>query len=124
MADDDKPKGRPTRLRVTACTQVYTGKNNRGDDYTIYEVEATKGDGSPVTEKLNSFENLPLEVLDLTVVPYRSQKHGLSYTLSRRSKPNNSKRITELEETLAALATRVEALETAAELQPTFKDIL
>lgn len=121
---DEKPKGRPTRLRVTSCTQVYAGKNSRGDDYTIYEVEAVRGDGEAVTEKLRSFENLPLEVLDLTVVPYRSQKHGLSYTLSRRSKPNNSKRLDEMEELVASLVTRIEALETAAELQPTFKDIL
>lgn len=128
---DDKPKGRPTRLRVTSCTQVYQGKNSRGDEYTIYEIEAVKGDGEAVQEKLRSFENLPLEILDLTVVPYRSAKHGLSYTLSQRSKPNNSKRITELEDLVGQLVTRVEVLENKGkpagwddpDLQPTFGDI-
>lgn len=128
MADDDQPKGRPTRLRITSCMAVYTGTNQRGDQYTIHEVEAVKGDGSPVNEKLRSFENLPLEVLDLMVVPYRSQKHGLSYTLSRRSKPNTAARVKELEELVRDLLTRVEALEKKKgwndpDLQPTFGDI-
>lgn len=126
---EDQPKGRSTRLRITSCTQVYVAKNSRGDEYSIYEIEAVKGDGTPVKEKLRSFDNLPLEVLDLTVVPYRSQKHGLSYTLSRRNRPNNTKRITELEELVADLVTRVAALEARKrgdddpDLQPSFGDI-
>lgn len=129
---DEKPKGRPTRLRIASCNQVYVGKNTRGDEYTIYEVEAYKADGTQVKEKLNSFENLPLEVLELTVTPYRSAKHGLSYTLSRRSRPNRDQQVTELRELIEALTVRVAALEGEKkrlsleddpDLKPSFGDI-
>lgn len=126
---DEKPKARPTRLRITACNQVYVGKNARGDEFTIYEVEASKADGSPVEEKLRSFENLPLEVLDLNVTRYASQKYGLSYTLSRRTKPNRDQQIAELNDKIDALSARLRVLEEKGavyddpDLQPSFGDI-
>lgn len=113
MAAETKPKGRAVRLRVTSCTHGYTGKNARGDDYTIYEVEACKvtGEGEPVTEKLRSFEDLPCEVLDLTVVPFHSEKHGTSYTLSRRNKPKSAELIAAQQKEIEGLKSRLEHIE-------------
>lgn len=115
----DKPKGTTTKLRITACTSTYTGTNTRGDEYTIYEVTAVKGSGEIVTEKLRSFENLPLEVLDLTVTKYVSEKHGVSYTLARTSKPNSGQKIEDLTERVDDLLARVVALEEARAPAPT-----
>lgn len=112
MSDKEKPKGRPTRLLVTSCTEVYTGYNGRGDKYVIHEVEAQKEGGEPINQKLRSFENLPTgELLDVMVTPYESDKHGRSYTITRRNKPSSAKKIKELESRLTELTERIERLE-------------
>lgn len=134
---ESKPSGRASRLRITSCTQVYHGQNARGDQYTIYEVEATRENGAPVRERLRSFENLPLELIEVMVVPYRSAKFGISYTLSRRNRPNSAERIAELtqradglDRVVAELKSRLDALEgkpppdpPGDDLAPTFGDI-
>lgn len=61
---------------------MYAGRNQKGDEYQIYEVEAAKPDGSLVNEKLRAFTALPSgQEVDVTVVPFDSEKHGRSYTL-------------------------------------------
>lgn len=113
MADtENKPKGRPTRLIVTSCAEVYVGYNSHGDKYVIHEVEATRENGEPINEVLRSFENLPVgEVLDVNVTPYESTKHGKSFTITRRNKPSSSQQIKELKSVIETLTERVERLE-------------
>ncbi len=106
------PKPAETKLRITSCSSVYTGKHPNGHSYTIYEIEAVRPDGTVVAESLRSFEELPVgEVLDLNVVKFDSPEHGTSYTLSRRGGSGNAKKIRDLEETVRALVARLEALE-------------
>lgn len=112
----DKPKARPVKLTITTCSQVYSGKNSKGDDYTIYEVTANRENGEPIGDKkLRSFEDLPTgELLDLTVTPFNSDKYGLSYTLARKGgKVSSHQRINELQAVVTDLGERVRRLETA-----------
>jgi hypothetical protein len=102
------------RLRITSCSSVYSGVNTRGDDYTIYEVQAAKETGEVVDQKLRSFEELPVgEILDLTVTPFKSEKHGLSYTLARKNKPGggSSRKIEELTAFVGAIDERLKLVE-------------
>jgi hypothetical protein len=111
MADK---KSTPMRLRITSCSSVYSGINTRGDDYTIYEVQAAKETGEVVDQKLRSFEELPVgEVLDLTVTPFKSEKHGLSYTLARKNKPagGSSRKVEELTAFVGAIDERLKLVE-------------
>ncbi len=111
----DKPKGTPMKLRITSCASVYQGINKRGDDYCIYELSAAKEDGTGVDQKLRSFEELPVgELLDLTVTPFHSEKHGTSFTLSRKNKPGgggSSRKVEELTQFVQAIDERLKRLE-------------
>lgn len=108
---EEKPKSKPTRLLITSCVAVYTGKNRRGDEYTIYEVKACKESGETIEEKLTSFEDLPVELLDVTVTPYDSAEHGRSYTLARQGRVSTSRQIKELRGIIDGLVERVVELE-------------
>ena len=116
MPDDKpKPKGRPTKLRITGCTSVYQGVNKRGDDYQIFEITATKETGELVNEKLRSFEELPVsgELIELMVTPFHSEKHGTSYTLSRKNKVSSSRKVEELQHFVSAIDERLKRVEAA-----------
>lgn len=89
MTDQQRKNGRDMKLRITACRQVYSGVNRRGDSYTIHEVEAVRPqDGARINQKLRSFTALPIGTeVEVTVVPFNSEQHGRSFTLY----PKNSK---------------------------------
>lgn len=98
-----------TRLIVTDTKSVYEGTNrSTGAPYTIYQVQATKEDGSPITGiNLRSFEELPKhEVLDVSVELFHSQQYGDSYTIKRLNAKRGQTR-----EAVAALTNRVAELE-------------
>lgn len=111
---DDKPKGRLTKLRITGCASVYQGVNKRGDDYSIFEITAVREGGEVVNEKLRSFEELPVsgELVELMVTPFDSDKHGRSYTLSRKNKgPGSSRKVEELGFFVSAIDERLKRVE-------------
>lgn len=118
---DAKPAGKDMRLRILACRHVYRGKNARGDEYNIYEVDAAKLDGTPVNEKLRSFAPLPIgQDVDVTVTPFVSERHGRSFTLQQKGSRHASTQaqINELRETVEqqrvlcdTLRKRIELLE-------------
>lgn len=110
------------KLTVTSCEPTYTGTNTKGE-YTIYEVFAVDEAGAPVEAKLRSFEQLDLNALvEYGVTRYESEKHGVSYTLSKPRSGGGSgglgKSVDELrvrvdshDETLTWLRERIEKLE-------------
>lgn len=114
-------QGRKMQLRIIDCKPVYHGTNNKGDDYTIHEVRASKTDGTLINEKLRSFTALPVgQTIEVTVVPYKSKEYGKSFTLY----PSNQKsagttaavndlgeQVKELQERSAKLSQRVSELE-------------
>jgi hypothetical protein len=118
---DGKPQGRDMRLRILACRQVYHGKNKRGDEYDIYEIDAAKSDGTPINEKLRSFAPLPIgQEIEVTVTAFNSEQHGRSFTLHQKGSRSASAtaQLNELREQvemqgemIAVLVKRVDALE-------------
>jgi len=113
MAERSKPQ--QTRLRITACASVYHGEHPNGHKYTIYEIEAAKPDGTPVEQRLRSFEELPVgEEIDLSVVKYQDESAGISYTLSRRGGSGNAAKIKKLEQVVQDLTARLEVVERMA----------
>lgn len=116
-----KGEGKEMRLKILACRHVYSGRNQRGDEYTIYEVEAANAQGNPINEKLRAFTALPIgQEIDVTVTPYKSEAHGKSYTLHPRNETGTGRgrQVNELREEMdqlkgmiASLANRVAVLE-------------
>jgi hypothetical protein len=109
-------------LKILACRHVYSGKNQRGDDYEIYEVDAANAQGEQIKQKLRSFSALPIgQDVEVTVTKFESERHGKSYTLNRKGRQQgagNQRQIndmwTELErqgKLIANLANRVSGLE-------------
>jgi hypothetical protein len=85
------PESRDTRIKVLACRHAYTGHNRRGDEFTIYEIEASKPDGTPIREKLRSFTSLPIgQEIDVTVRPYNSEQYGRSFTIAPKGKRSSN----------------------------------
>jgi hypothetical protein len=111
-------QGKIARIKVVACREVYAGVNQKGDRYRIYEVNATREDGTPIREKLRSFG--PMQVgstVEVRVVPFKSERHGTSFTLypvdgSRHGAQQSE--IDQLRQAVATLTQRVERLEQMA----------
>lgn len=106
------------RLNILNCNAVHHGETN-GREWTLYEVVAVTESGEPVDFKLRSFEDLPLGVGDYDVTP-KDYKGETQYTLKLAGQaPANpgarlGPKVDELREQLAALESRVAALEGGA----------
>jgi hypothetical protein len=114
MADQKKPQENIKKIKIVNCTLGYAGKNQRGDDYSIFEVEAENGEGQLIKEPLRSFSPLPIgQVIEVTVKRFDSTKHGVSYTLTpkRGAGGPHAQAINEMQEAIADLQRRVQALE-------------
>lgn len=71
-----------TQLIVKESRQTYTGTNSAGGTYKLYQIIATKPDGTPITFNLRSFSDLPRnEVLKVECTLRPSEKYGDSYTI-------------------------------------------
>lgn len=115
-----KRQGKKTQIRVTDCRHVYSGVNQRGDQYSIYEIDAVRPrDGGKIDQKMRCFTALPVgQVIDVTAVPFESERHGKSYTLYPETGPKMSttQQINELQEQLVHLRGRVQSLAERLEL--------
>lgn len=113
--------GKDMRLKITSCRHIFTGHNRRGDEFSIYEVGATK-DGRPINEKLRSFTSLPIgQEMDVTVKVFNSEQWGKSFTVHPKGGQGASRaaavndlhdRVAELESRSANQAQRIAELET------------
>lgn len=124
-------EGKLVKMRIVGCRQIYSGVNGKGDQYTIWEVNATKENGEPIREKLRSFTALRVGTTqELRVVPFNSDRHGRSFTLfqdSPRTKPpaeGLAEEVQQLKQAVEALTGRVAQLEagqpaTTAAAEPT-----
>lgn len=113
MAD----KGKPIKVRILGCAVAHQGTDKRGEEYTLYEIKAAREDGEVITDKkLQCFSELPVgdEVLDLIATPFQSEKHGLSFTLSRKGHSGgggSAKRVSELQGQVTDLVERMQRVE-------------
>jgi hypothetical protein len=110
-------KGTPTKINVLGCSEAYHGTGKTGDDYTIYEIDGRRPDGSEIPFKLRSFEEIDTGLQELLVKPHTSDKHGTSYTLSNANPKKGGggvklkHEVEALRGTVNSLVARVEALE-------------
>lgn len=107
------------KLTITGCKDVYHGTNNKGNDYTIYEVQATDEHGQVVQQTLKSFEQLDIGLsAEFTVEKYDGGQHGISYTI-KRQREKLGPRVEKLEEqVIPGLVARIEHLERTVGVQP------
>lgn len=100
-------------LIVKETREISRGRNPRtGSDYTMWQIIATKPDGTPIDQNLRSFEDLPRgEVLEVSVTPFVSQQWGTSYTIARKDKSKLHSDVDELKQ-------RIERIEAHLGLGP------
>jgi hypothetical protein len=100
--------------------EVHHGRNSRtGDDFTLYQIVATKPDGTLIEENLRSFEDLPRdEVLPVEVTPFVSDQYGMSYTLKLRAKSKQGQKLDELEERIARIESHLGLESNSSSQQP------
>lgn len=93
-------------LNISKVTEGYSGENRNGNAYTIYDIEAIGN-----SQKLRSFDNLPLGENQYEVEPY--DKDGeTTYTLKPHGfKVPRSYSESSSSSSLAALEMRVTELE-------------
>jgi hypothetical protein len=105
-AHHDPTKVFETSIIVKETRAIHQGRNgSTGEEYTLYQIVATRPNGQMIDLNLRSFEDLARdEVLPVEVTPFVSEQYGTSYTLKAKAK---SKARQELEQ----LASRVERLE-------------
>jgi len=96
-----------TKIIVRETREIHRGVNpNTQDPYTIWQVIATKVDGTPIEDmNLRAFENLPRgEILSVKVTPFHSEQYGTSYTVQVTEK-------TQTQTDVERLAERVKRIE-------------
>lgn len=95
-----------TKLIVTASNRLHTGRTGGGKAYEIWQIIATKPDGTPIPQawNLRAFEDLPKNVvLEVDAELFTSERYGSSYTLKPKSGG--------MSDQLAALQERVARIE-------------
>jgi len=105
----------PTRvLEVLMCSEERRGVSQKnGQEWVIYKVQANDENGQPISEKLQSFSDLPVGRGEYEIERRDHEKFGTSYTVkdpnARRVPPPPARFATlEMHEALQA---RVDALE-------------
>lgn len=76
-----------TSLIVTATNRLHTGRTSGGTEYEIWQIIATKPDGTPIPQSMNlrAFEDLPKNVvMEVDAELYESERYGNSYTIKPR----------------------------------------
>lgn len=115
MAD---AKTKKTTVIVTDLKVIHKGTNKNGHDYTIYQVLATKPDGSKIVGpdgaelNLRSFQELPKhQPVEVTVERFDSEQYGTSYTLKTKSGGDKmGARVKDLEAKVQTLSERLDGL--------------
>lgn len=94
-----------TFIIVRETREISSGNNPRtGQDYTMWQLIATKPDGTMIDQNLRSFEDMPRgEVLEVSVTPFVSEQWGTSYTIARKDKSKLHKDMATLEERVARI---------------------
>lgn len=98
MAQHDANQVFETAIIVRETREIHHGTQG-GRDFTLYQIVATKPDGTAIDYNLRSFEDLPRdEVLRVEVTPFVSEQYGTSYTLKTKAKTRQKLKMEELEQ--------------------------
>jgi hypothetical protein len=105
-----------TQIIVRELKEISTGQTNAGASYTLYQVRATKPDGTEIPGNLRTFDSgLPIdEVIDVEVEKFTSEQYGESFTISMK-KPNQGERIEKLESRVKEQGQEIETLKAQVE---------
>lgn len=105
-----------TQIIVRELKEISTGKTNSGADYTLYQVRATKPDGTEIQGNLRTFDSgLPIdEVINVEVEKFTSEQYGESFTITMK-KPNQGERIEKLESLVKEQGQQIETLKAQVE---------
>lgn len=97
---------------VRETREISRGRSQSGREYAMWQLIATKPDGTPIEANLRSFEDMPRgEVLEVAVTPFVSEQWGTSYTVARKNK-------SQLHSDLESLERRVAAIEVKLGIDP------
>lgn len=74
----------------------------------MWQIIATKPDGTPIPQNLRCFEDLPRgEVLEVSVTPFVSEQWGTSYTIARKNKSKLHTDVMSLEQRVARIEAKL-----------------
>lgn len=108
MAQHQNDKTRDTQIIVRECNPIKSGTSDGGGTWTMYQLIATKPDGTPIPQNLRTFDEQPLhEVIDVAVTPFVSETYGTSYTIKRRGVPKSQLEIEDLKRRLEAIEAKL-----------------
>lgn len=106
------------RINITRTSVLRTVPTRWGRPATVYEVEATREDGSPFDRPLRTFHNLPLGAAEVVLDPYTERDGTPTLTVklpsakgSRPAPPANVP--TDIVKTIEDMQRRIGALERA-----------
>lgn len=101
-----------TKIIVRELLHIHTGRSKSGGTYSIWQVRATKPDGTKIADasgeelKLRTFdEGLPKDqVIDVSVEKHDSEQYGTSFTVAAvgEAKGGLTKRVEKIEAFLKA----------------------
>jgi hypothetical protein len=87
-----------TQIIVKDIRMLSSGTSPKGQKWTIWQLIATKPDGTPIEENLRTFAELPKnEVLDVECELFQSEQYGNSYTVSSKGSSSRTQRVADLE---------------------------
>lgn len=100
-----------TQVIVRELKEISTGTTQAGQAFTLYQVRATKPDGTEIPGNLRTFDSgLPIDqVINVNVERFTSEQYGVSFTLTM-VKPTQGERIDKLEQQMKELQSAVESL--------------
>lgn len=93
--DDSSYEPFALRMTVTKCEEAYRGySHSTGGEYVMYDVLALDESGEPITSRLRSYEQLPLDQLgEFEVHPYDNEQYGRSYTIKPLKQKSSGARL-------------------------------
>jgi hypothetical protein len=71
------------RMTIIHCEEAFRSQSKTtGGEYAMYDIKALDEGGAPISERLRSFEPMPVgELREYEVHPYDNEQFGRSYTL-------------------------------------------
>lgn len=99
-----------TKIIVRETREIHRGTNPKTHEpYTIWQIIATKVDGTPIGDmNLRAFDNLPRgETLTVKVTPFHSEQYGTSYTVQLAEKTQTQTEVERLTERVRRIEERL-----------------
>lgn len=109
MSQHDHNNSHRTQIIVKEIKEISSGRRpNSGEHYTMYQLIATKPDGTVIDLNLRTFDEIPTnEVVDVHVTPFNSERYGTSYTIKPVGKTQQQSQLEEVMKRLRVIEERL-----------------